>query len=217
MFCKESLTTWSEIFEIFTPIVVFLWFLYSRWAMDKSEFFKDITGLYGGYVSDTFNASTDIIRYDGAMTMEILDVNSNGYIRGQFEYDEKKITLGKVGGPDAISERALESINFIGGKLSYHWSVAIWKKRNPLISKENRIYFGEMYTVNRLDTQAKSEEELIQGTYKMKYFREGRVFKFTKEKIAKQANELPNSFKLTKSYNHLLDPYTTIKKWFSFY
>src|SRR5450631_4057186 len=46
----DDLTGWSEIFGIATPIIVLLWFFYSRWMQQKIEYYKEETtpGMVGG-------------------------------------------------------------------------------------------------------------------------------------------------------------------------
>src|ERR1700735_51321 len=91
---RELLSIAAEFFECFVPVVLFCWFWYARWDKLKSEYLKELPGLYGGWVTDTVNKSTNAIRYDAGLTMDIFDIDHNGYFRGQFDYIEKEVTLG---------------------------------------------------------------------------------------------------------------------------
>lgn len=205
---KDSLEIYSQIFEIATPIVLFFWFLYSRRNNFQKEYFKEIVGLYGGFISNTVNKSEGNIRFDGGITMEIFDIDDNGYFRGQFTYTEQKVVMGN--GPASIN-LATASINFFTGRLFYHWNLAFYKKRNPLLWNTNRLYKGEMYTVMRLDFQTNDENEVLESVYKITHHRESRVIEFIENRVNKKTNPLPKSFALLKSYNHLLDPYKNVK------
>jgi hypothetical protein len=209
---KEFLETAAQIFEILTPILIFFWFLISRKSKLKTEYSNEFIGSYGGFVNNTVNSDTTQIRYDGGIIMEIIQIDSNGYFKGEFIYSEDKIILGKVGGPPAIRQRALTSINFAIGKLEYTWNYKFWKKRNPILWKTNRIYNGELHIIERFDKLITDEKEILQRTYSMLYHRESGVIVFSE--INANTNHqklLPDSFTLLKKTNTLLDPYTNVK------
>ncbi len=205
---KECLEFYSHIFEIITPIVLFFWFLYSRRSNFKKEYFKEITGFYGGFISNTVNKSAGNIRFDGGITLEIFDIDDNGYFRGQFNYTEEKVVMGN--GP-ATTNLATASVNFFTGRLFYHLNFAFYRKRNPLLWNSNRIYNGEMYTVMRLDFMTDNEDNVLKSVYKIAHHRESRVMEFNVNKINNQPSALPKSFVLFKSYNHMMDPYKNVK------
>jgi hypothetical protein len=207
---SETLEFSAEVFEILTPIVLFFWFFYSRWTKSKTEYFKEIAGNYGAFIPGVTRAPLEGKTYMSGMTMKIFDIDNNGYFRGQFDYYEEETTPGWVGGPNATSQIVQSSINFITGRLSFKWNLSPFKKRNPLLWKTNRIYNGEMTTVDRLDLLAETEDMLLERVYNIKHHRESRVIEFTLERVNKQNHNLPSKFILLKSFDHLLDPYKNV-------
>ncbi|HEX4375387.1 MAG TPA: hypothetical protein VHZ50_18930 [Puia sp.] len=179
-----------------TPLVLFIWFLHSRWTIQKLEYYKDIPGSYGGFVTDTVNTPEKFKRYDGGVTMEILEIDSNGYFRGEFQYTENEILMDK---PAATERKVLASINFFTGKISYRWNLKFWRFRNPMLWKTNRIHNGNMYVVSRLDIQTENVKDILQRVYYIIHYRESKLFEFNQKEILVENSRLPNILGSLKS------------------
>ena len=145
--------------------------------------------------------------------MEIFDIDANGYFRGQFEYYEREITLGKVGGPDATERPINTSINFFYGRLEFRWNLR-FKKPNPLLWKTNRMYGGKLKTVDRLDRLTEDENITLERIYEITHYRESGVIEFTLDRVNQSHFDLPRRFTLFIKSKHLLDPYTNVDKLF---
>jgi hypothetical protein len=211
---KETLSTFAEIFEISTPVTLLGWFLHSRHEEAKRAYYKEIVGQYGGFVNETINKPIKGKRFDGGVTMEIFDIDDNGYFRGQFEYYENEITLGEVGGRPATERPVHESVSFFYGKLRFRWNYRIFKNRNPLLWKSNRLYKGDLRIVHRFDSLNVSEEATLECIYTIIHHRESRVVEFVEKKVFKESFQRPKQFTLFKELQTMLDPYTNVKRIF---
>lgn len=211
---KEYLTTTAEIFEIITPLTLFCWFFHIRWENSKDAYFRDFVGQYGAFIQETINQSTERVRYDGGLIMDIFDIDREGNFRGQFEYYENEVVLGQVGGASATERPVNSSVNFFYGKLHFRWNFRFYKRRSPILWKTNRQYKGKLITVDRLDRLTENENETLERIYGITHHRESMVIEFDECYVNKKNYDLPKHFTLLKKSNHLLDPHTNVEKIF---
>lgn len=199
-----SLDEVSQIFSIATPIILFCWFLFARKNKFKQEYLKEIPGKYGGWYRNEM--VTGKYTEQGGVTLEIFQIDSNGNFKGQFSQsgnsEDKRPTI-------PIKSEVHATV-FCAGKLKHSWNLKPFRKRGFLEKGDNRIYYGELYAISRLDVAPKKKEEIIDKTYAVTHYRESGILAFKLKYQKNWDHHLPLLFDLFKSFDHMMDPYKAI-------
>jgi hypothetical protein len=187
----------AQIFEIVTPIVLFIWFLVLR----RQKFFEEFLGIYSGFMP--FDQSDVRGPIEGGIILNVADISSSGYFRGEADFRRNYAITG-----DFVSDGIFSCY----GKMSYGLSFRF--RRNPLKAKENRTYFGKLYIVDRLDIDYKNQsiDSFLQAEYNILYLREMKVLEFNLvSKTDRIPFELPLSFSLYKAMGINFEPYNSVR------
>jgi hypothetical protein len=209
LYTQITLEQTSNVISIITPIVVLIWFYYSRKQILSKDYYSEIKGIYAGY-TEPFRMTTNLENVHAGIIMNIRDADSSGNFRGEFEFREK---LYVAENSKLISKNVTgASYSFIG-KMNY--SLHFDKKRNPFRPKENRTYLGKLYIIERLDIsfQDYKMEKYYVAEYKIIHFREMQSLKFEFKKDYKSGIICPKSFVLYKKFGFDFEPYKVVKNW----
>ncbi|RTL60152.1 MAG: hypothetical protein EKK37_04740 [Sphingobacteriales bacterium] len=202
-----SIEQFSALVSIVTPLVLIFWFRYIR----KQNFNSEFIGIYANYL-DSEPLAENKGRKESGLIMNIRDILSSGYFRGEFDYRENISTQ--------LEENMLRDGMFtFYGKINYNWSLSNLQRLiipgNPLKAVENRTYTGKLIIVMRLDFQIHSQniETFTQEEYNFIYYRELRVLEFKLSKPSNnQSNNIPKEFLLHKSFGLAFEPYKNVKE-----
>lgn len=197
----------SQIFGLFTPIILLVWFCYSQYINYLKTYCKEIEGTYAGFVNSSRNL-TDTKGLNAGIIMHVKDVNDKGFFKGEFEYGETLLTF-KNNIPTKLPVST--GIHFFLGKLDYRFYLD--KIRHPLKSKENRVYKGKLYVITRFDFPFETIEieEYLHAVYNVIHYREMKILKFTLlDSYEETAQKLPMEFTLYKSAGFSFEPLTGV-------
>lgn len=199
----------STALSIATPVILLLWFYYSRRLALSKSYFTQIEGLYAGF-TETVTKLSDSKRVYSGIIMNILDADEKGYFRGEFEFTERKI--------EAVDNMVSSSIVYEGlysfwGKIDFKLYRS--KCRNPLRPDENRIYKGKFYIVERLDFDFKIHklETYLRAEYDIVHYREMQTIEF-QQKIdhRPQSPGAPKTYTLFRKMGANFEPYNNVKR-----
>ncbi len=191
----------SAVVGIITPFVLLFWFRYIR----KQNFNNEFLGIYAGYM-DIESAPENKGTIESGLIMNIRDVLSSGFFRGEFDYRKNIATRYE----DTLYQ---DGIYTFYGKINYR--LYFPKPRHALKHKENRIYKGRVTIVMRLDFQFETQDiqDFSQEEYDFIFYRELRALKFSLSKASKNhSNQIPNKFILNKSLGLNFEPYKNVKE-----
>lgn len=193
----------SQIFGFATPVILFFWFCYTQYQRYLRDYCKEIVGVYAGFVQSSRNVP-DKKGLQAGIIMYIRDIDNKGFFRGEIEYGETKLTFQN---PIPISRPISAGNHKFLGKLDYKF---YWDKvRNPLKPEQNRVYKGRLYVIVRFDFLFETQkiEEFQKAVYKIVYYREMKVLKFTLiESFKESGQKLPEEFMLYKSGGFAFEP-----------
>ena len=160
----------NHIVGIGTPVILLIWFCYSQYQLHLKNYCNEIAGIYAGF-PELEKKFRDGHRIQSGLILNICDVDSKGYFRGEFSYGEMtynnqfEITPLRIG------------VYVFLGKLNYffYWD----KNRHPLKVEENRVYYGKLYIIDRLDFQFEKikMDQYIQMEFSITHFRELKAIK----------------------------------------
>jgi hypothetical protein len=205
-FSAITLDGTAQIFEIFTPVILFIWFLYSQEEKFRKNYQGEIPGIYGGYTTPVIAAPPGHTIYAGAI-LSIKSVNSDGFFIGEFDYGERD--RAREDGPPQI----ISSLNTFFGHINYH--VSFKRDVHPLKPETNRTYKGKLYVVDRIDIPFKISaiESFITYEFDVTHYREMGVLELTfSREYRKSGFEYPQSLILQKSKGIGFEPYQTLKE-----
>jgi len=206
-----SIDLLANIFEIITPIVLFLWFIVTRWTKQKSEYFAEFKKNYGAFIQNTVNPKSNDSFFDGGMILSIFVIKPSGYFSGQLVYVEYEYILLDKG--DFMIREAIRSDNICYGKLNFCWRKNIFKQGNPFNSNTNRTYVGHMFVVNRLQDHSQHFGEDWEYKYKFIHSRESGFIDATIEEIkTTKKQKLPMAFSVKSSIDRLHNPLPELRK-----
>jgi hypothetical protein len=136
--------------------------------------------------------------------MDVLDVDSNGFFRGEFRYGENLTTSQSN---TVQFQQLVEGVHTFLGKLNHKFSFPI--RRHPYKPSKNRIYLGKLYIVHRLDFlyEQYKFEDYVKCEYDIIHYRDMKALKFTI--CAKYDNAeltLPRMFSLDKHFGLTFEP-----------
>lgn len=109
----------SALISILTPFVLLFWFVYTQ----KQLFNNEILGLYAGY-TEPKEGETPKDWIEGGIIMNVKDIESSGYFRGEFDYRENFASERDSG------KFITDGIYTFYGEINYRLFPI--KKRNPL-------------------------------------------------------------------------------------
>ncbi len=185
----------SAIIGIITPIVLLFWFLYTQ----KQGFNAEFIGIYAGYMEST-EKDDPKDRIDSGLIMN-RDIVSSGYFRGELDY------------PANIASESSETF-LTDGIYSFYGIISYLIKKDPLKPKENRIYKGKLFIVDRLDIDFEKQkiEDFVKAEYNFTLLREMRAIKFILKYCKEDwSSQLPQKFILHKSLKLGFEPYKNVK------
>ena len=190
----------NQVVGIGTPIILLTWFCYSQYQLYFMNYCSEIAGRYAGF-PELDNKYRNGHRIQTGLILNICDVDSKGYFRGEFSY-------GKTTYNNQFEITPLQiGVHVFLGKLNYifYWD----KKRHTLKVEENRVYFGKLYIIDRLDFQFEKikMDQYLQMEYSITHYRELKAMKFSLLKnYRKESDQLPNDFILYKSIGLTTEP-----------
>jgi len=193
----------SASVSIVTPLILFIWFLYSQYQSYFKTYCKELEGIYAGFVPSTRPLS-ESKGINAGIILYVRDVDTKGFFKGEFEFGEARLSLQNM-----IPVHSLVSIGIhtFLGKLKFE--IYRDRIRHPLKPKENRIYNGTLYVIDRFDFafDTNKMEDYLQAEYRIIHYREMKTLKFSLSKIYKEvAQKLPTEFTLYKSSNFAFEP-----------
>jgi hypothetical protein len=207
--CVEfSIEKVGAFFEIVTPLTLLCWFYYNQKERLSIEYFTGIAGTYAGYLNGMYEPEQGG-REEAAIILRIIDIDNDGYFRGEFEHIEREVT-------NYTTYRRTEGLYMFLGKMDF--SIYREKTRNPLVAKENRIYTGKLYVVDRLDFLFEQQDikDFTRAEYGVTHYREMKTLKFVLEKNYDKNTKRPKEFTLYRKMGLKFEPYSTIKTIFDF-
>ncbi len=208
--CTEStLSTWSEILEILTPIFLLIWFCISHFIQARKNLFNEIVGVYADFQTPFSNATIPKNHqlYAG-LIMNIRTIDSNGYFKAEMQYAESynEEVLGQL-----QSHPVIQSLSQVWGKINYR--PYLFHKREPFRIEDNRKYKGYIMVVPRFDRDLKTPitGDIFTSKYSLVYNREQSILIFTL-KIDKAENKvIPSEITVRKSEGFNFEPYKNLR------
>jgi hypothetical protein len=191
----------SEAISIATPIILLIWFYYSQKQTLSKNYFDTIDGIYAGY-TEPANRNDKRKGINAGIIMNIRDTDDKGFFKGELDFAELE---QKMVGNTVESNNLSEGIFTFIGKIDFE--IYIDKSRHPFKPKENRIYKGTLYFVDRLDFVFESYniETYLSAEYDIVHYREMQTLKFTLKKTYRpEFARLPESFVLYKKMGLIL-------------
>jgi hypothetical protein len=198
----------SEAISIATPIILLIWFYYSQKQTLSKNYFDTIDGIYAGY-TEPANRNDKRKGINAGIIMNIRDTDDKGFFKGELDFAELE---QKMVGNTVESNNLSEGIFTFIGKIDFE--IYIDKSRHPFKPKENRIYKGTLYFVDRLDFVFESYniETYLSAEYDIVHYREMQTLKFTLKKTYRpEFARLPESFVLYKKMGFDFEPYKNVK------
>lgn len=198
-----SLSDLSNIISIVTAIVLVVWFRYSRKSYLAENYFKEITGKYGGF-TEAFNEDIS----NGGILLRILEIDANGYFIGEVEYGEVRTFIDDN---RLVDEQIRDGVYTCIGLINHKFKRE--KKRHPMKVKENRKYKGKFYIVTRLDYEFNKYnfDQYVHLEYNLIHNREMNVLELQLVKSYDTTYELPKKMTLHKSRGLSFDVYDSVK------
>lgn len=196
-----SIEQLSDIFSIATPIILLIWFVYSQRQTLSKKYFSRINGTYAGFTRQ--NTKNDDNKVTSGIILKIRDTDDNGFFKGELNFKEVKNKL------ETLAEAHFTFL----GKLEF--DLRIEKARHPFKPKENRIYKGKLYIIDRFDFlfEEYKIEDYLSAEYDVVHYREMEVLSFILTKNYKETTRnLPNNFTLYKSMGFNFEPYKNVKR-----
>lgn len=196
-----TLQDWSSVI---TTLVLLGWFYYSQKQVFAKIYFDKLGGIYAGYVDHISERGSS-----AGIILNIREADNNGFFKGDFDHREieRDIINNNV-----IVNVLLDGIYTFTGKINFR--IYRDKTRNPYRLKENRIYKGNLFLVDRLDFQFDNYniDDYVRAEYEVIHYRDMQALKFRLVKNhRKDSPNLPSSFVLYKKQGFKLEPYENVK------
>lgn len=199
----------SNLINIFTPVILLVWFYYSQRATLSKDYFAELAGIYGGFLKTAVYKPKAGETVHAGIIMNIRDVDNKGFFKGEFDYAE---TLGGQG-MQLQGRNVSDGIYQFFGEMDFE--LYFDKKRHPFKVNKNRTYKGKLFVVDRLDFQFDDYkiEQYVKAEYDIIHYREMETLIFKLSKVYRNgAQELPVTFVLYKSAGFDFEPYKNVKK-----
>lgn len=206
MDATDIISLGSNIVTLLTAAIVLAWFFITQTQGYKKNLFDEFDGIYSGFVNPKHPQNRE---RNAGVRMKIVDTNDQGYFIGDLKFGEvETITEGES--IDFRLRRA--ALLTFYGNLRYKFYRN--KLRNPFKLKNNRVYQGRLFVVDRLDFQFEKYDIDIysRADYEIKYYREMKALKFTLQKKDKGWNQLPEQFILHKSMGISFEPNENVEQ-----
>ena len=206
----DWLTMTTSGVSILTPIVLFIWFCYSQKQMLSKNYFDEISGIYAGFIDTPIHKPTQGGKVYSGIIMNIRQVISKGYFRGDFDFGA---TESKVINNAGCLFPLHDGVFSFFGKLNH--KIYCNKKRHPYKHAKNRKYYGVIYVVSRLDIDDEKYkfEDFIHAEYSIIHYRERQSLQFVLIKNYKPGLPmLPDKFTLDKSIGYTFEPLEGLKR-----
>lgn len=202
--CSITLSDLANILSIGTPVILFIWFLYSRKGDLAKAYFEEVAGIYAGYTQNFVKPYEG--SFQSGIILNIKDVQSNGFFTGNI--DSRQIDIKENAKHPVVST----GIFSFYGRIKHRFSFKL--KTHPFNPKRNRIYKGVIYVVHRLDINIENQtiNTYLRAEYNMVHYRESGVIKFTLKKKHSELLHLPTKFILHKKRGLTFEPYTNVKE-----
>ncbi len=198
----------SEVISIATPIILLIWFYYSQKQTLSKNYFDTIDGIYAGY-TEPANKTDKSKGIKAGIIMNIRDTDDKGFFKGELDFAEVE---QKIVGNTVESNNLSDGLFTFIGKIDF--KIYIDKSRHPFKPKQNRIYKGTLYIVDRLDFVFESYniEKYLSAEYDIVHYREMQTLKITLKKTYRsEFARLPESFVLYKRMGFDFEPYKNVK------
>ncbi|WP_183576980.1 hypothetical protein HDF18_12170 [Mucilaginibacter sp. X5P1] len=205
-----SLSDLNNIVGISTPIILLMWFYFSQRLNLSNKYFSEVVGNYAGF-TETLNLELEKKengRIYSGIIMRIVDIDANGYFKGEFQYGENLT----VTGTRALEfHQIMEGVYTFLGKIDFQ--LYLKKNRHPYKVSDNRKYLGKLYIVDRLDYQYEKYdfETYMKAEYDIIHFREMKAIKFMFVKANSENFELPKEFILDRQIDLSFSPLENVK------
>jgi len=189
-------------------MILLIWFYYSQKQILSKNYYREINGIYAGFTKPIYKSLNDS-GVNSGIIMNIRDIDNQGYFKGEFDFGETEI---KNQDNRVVYNNKIDGIHTFFGELRY--KINRDKKRHPFKPKENRIYSGKLYIVDRLDFQFEKYkiEDYLSAEYSIIHYREMQTIIFTLiKKYKKKRLNLPETFTLYKSVGFNFEPYKSLK------
>ena len=163
----------------------------------------------GAAVSLMLALAPDTRVMHAGIIMNIRSVDSRGFFKGDFDYAE---TESYTQGDQHVFGLITDGVYSFYG--DFDFEIYRSKKRNPFKLKENRIYKGNLYIVDRMDFKLedyKLEDYLI-AEFSAIHYREMETIKFKLNKVHRKGSQkFPDEFVLYRSSGLNFEPYKNLK------
>ncbi|MFN0031701.1 MAG: hypothetical protein ACKVOR_06040 [Flavobacteriales bacterium] len=201
----NSLESISNLFSIFTPLVVLFWFWHSYKDSLSKKYYSEINGIYAGYATPLGKA-TKGGKLEAALYLTIRNTDDNGYFKGEVEIRE----IEGFGGPQAYQrEIRRDAIYTFLGKLDYKFKFDT--NRHPAIAEQNHKYYGNLW-FTRLDLNIdQNPQEFIQYEFSLTHYREKETLEFRLIKAYPNTTDIHANFQLHKRTGNSFDPSNHIR------
>jgi hypothetical protein len=199
----------SGLISILTPLVLLLWFYYSQRQVHSNNYFTEVSGIYAGFTTPKVPAPHNGQMHAGII-MNIRSVDSRGFFKGDFDYAE---TESYTQGGQHLFGNVTDGVYSFFGDIDFE--LYRNKKRHPFKLKENRIYKGNLYIVDRMDFQVENYkiEDYLVADYSIEHRREMGTLTFALRKVYKPGSQkFPDKFVLYKSTGLNFEPYKNLKR-----
>lgn len=177
----------------------------------SERYYNELPGKYAGYVGTTQRRELNVNQYLRAgMIVKILEVDTNGYFKGNFDYRANVETSTE----DALTVKfsSGSSGNFYG---KIRWNLKRNKERHPFQVADNRIYKGHVYLTTNLNLNENVFEldRIVHDIFEVTHYRELQLLKFSLlERKRKGAVDLPSDFSLNKSSGLYYEFYDSVQQ-----
>jgi len=200
----------AALISIATPIVLGVWFAITRKSHLSETYYQEITGSYGGF-TEAIDANIGVDH--GGFLLRIINIDSNGYFLGEFDFGESKTSV--LSNHQFATQQMRDGIYICLGQIDHQ--IYTSEDRHPMKAYENRTYTGKFYVVDRLDFQFKSYnfENYIQLEYDLVHYREMKVIELKLVKTHREISQLPAEITVHKKIGLTNDVYDMVQ-WSAF-
>ena len=110
--CCLTLSDWSNIISILTPIILLIWFYYSQIESLSKSYYSQIVGTYSDFSEPVAISSSDKSTAYAGFIMDIFEIDNNGYFRGELIYGETESTMTGITGKVAATFQFYGQLNY---------------------------------------------------------------------------------------------------------
>jgi hypothetical protein len=199
----------ANLISIITPLILLVWFYYTLKQSLSKNLYNELRGIFAGFIRPSFHGKDGDMVHAG-MILNIRDVDHKGYFKGQFDMRESVSSVKD----SVVSVRVVsDGLYSFLGDIKFELFRDI--KRHPFNVKENRIYSGKLYIIDRLDFNLErfDMKDYVRAEYSIRYLREMEVLELTLDKVHRKGSQnFPAKTILYKSAGFSFEPYESVKK-----